>query len=41
MFRSCESTANRAEARERGEELIVAWLTAMRDAGYLVTPPAM
>ena len=31
--------ATREEAAERGEELIVAWLTAMKDAGYPVTPP--
>ena len=31
--------ATREEAVERGEEVIVAWLTAMRDAGYTVTPP--
>ncbi|MFN8591213.1 MAG: type II toxin-antitoxin system MqsA family antitoxin [Thermomicrobiales bacterium] len=29
----------REEAVERGEELIVAWLTALHDAGYPVTPP--
>ena len=29
----------REEAVERGEEVIVAWLTAMNDAGYPVTPP--
>ncbi|MBW3633378.1 MAG: type II toxin-antitoxin system HicB family antitoxin [Chloroflexi bacterium] len=31
--------ATREEAVERGEEVIVAWLTAMKDAGYPVTPP--
>ena len=31
--------ATREEAAERGEEVIVAWLTAMKDAGYPVTPP--
>lgn len=31
----------REEAFERGEEVIVAWLTAMRDAGYPITPPTM
>ncbi|MCD6028188.1 MAG: hypothetical protein K0S78_362 [Thermomicrobiales bacterium] len=31
--------ATREEATERGEEVIVAWLTAMKDAGYPVTPP--
>ncbi len=31
--------ATREEAVERGEEVIVAWLTAMKDAGYSVTAP--
>jgi predicted RNase H-like HicB family nuclease len=31
--------ATREEAAERGEEVIVAWLTAMKDAGYPVMPP--
>jgi predicted RNase H-like HicB family nuclease len=31
--------ATREEAVERGEEVIVAWLTAMTGAGYRVTPP--
>jgi predicted RNase H-like HicB family nuclease len=31
--------ATREEAVERGEEIIVAWLTAMKDAGHQVTPP--
>lgn len=31
--------ATREEAAERGEELIVAWLTGMKDAGHPVTPP--
>ena len=33
--------ATREEAAERGEEVIVAWLTAMKDAGYPITPPAV
>jgi predicted RNase H-like HicB family nuclease len=33
--------ASREEAFARGEEVIVAWLTAMRDAGYAVAPPIM
>lgn len=31
--------ATREEAAERGEEVIVMWLTAMRDAGRPVPPP--
>ena len=31
--------ATREEAAERGEEVIVAWLTAMKDAGYSVSIP--
>ena len=31
--------ATREEAAERGEEVIVAWLTAMKDAGHPVIPP--
>ena len=31
--------ATREEAAERGEEVIVAWLTATKDAGHPVTPP--
>lgn len=30
--------ATREEAVERGEEVIVAWLTAMKDVSHLVTP---
>jgi predicted RNase H-like HicB family nuclease len=33
--------ATREEAAERGEEVIVAWLTAMKDAGYPITPPTV
>ena len=31
--------ATREEAVERGEEVIGAWLTAMKDAGNRITPP--
>jgi predicted RNase H-like HicB family nuclease len=31
--------ATREEAVERGEAVIVAWLTAMKDADHRVTPP--
>jgi predicted RNase H-like HicB family nuclease len=31
--------ANCEEAAERGEELIVAWLTGLKDAGLPITPP--
>ncbi len=31
--------ATREEAAERGEEVIVAWLTAVKYAGHPVTPP--
>jgi predicted RNase H-like HicB family nuclease len=31
--------ATREEAAQQGEEVIVAWLTAMKDAGFPVTPP--
>ncbi len=31
--------ATREEAAERGEELIVTWLTALKDAGYPIRPP--
>jgi len=31
--------ATREEAVEQGEEVSVAWLTAMKDAGNRVTPP--
>jgi predicted RNase H-like HicB family nuclease len=31
--------ATHEEAAERGEELIVAWLTGMKDAGHSIAPP--
>jgi predicted RNase H-like HicB family nuclease len=31
--------ATREEAAARGEEVIVAWLTGLKDAGYPITPP--
>jgi predicted RNase H-like HicB family nuclease len=33
--------ATREEAAQQGEEVIVTWLTAMKDAGYPITPPAV
>ena len=33
--------ATREEATQQGEEVIVAWLTAMKDAGYPITPPTV
>lgn len=33
--------ATREEAAERGEEVIVAWLTALRDAGFPIPPPSI